>query len=233
MDPAGYVDVKVLLALPQFRGISLTDLQTIVDICPKKRFGIKHTDNGVYIRANQGHTLDNVLADKLLTPVTAVDIGRFPIVVHGTNTEAWTSIKKNGLNRMSRQHIHFAKGLPGDDGVISGMRKSSQVLIYIDLEKALAVGIPFFVSDNGVLLSPGQGNTNIIPPTFFTMVTDNRTGKTIYHQHQHTSVGIPEEDTLTGLKSRLDALPKESKNAIKRIKRKIANIKANTPNLNI
>lgn len=38
---------------------------------------------------------------------------------------------------MKRQHIHFSKGLPGESGVISGMRKSSQVLIYINAKKAM------------------------------------------------------------------------------------------------
>ena len=38
---------------------------------------------------------------------------------------------------MNRTHIHFAPGLPKESGVISGMRASAQVYIYIDMEKAL------------------------------------------------------------------------------------------------
>ena len=38
---------------------------------------------------------------------------------------------------MARNHIHFATGLPGDDFVISGMRGSSQVIIEVDLKRAL------------------------------------------------------------------------------------------------
>lgn len=38
---------------------------------------------------------------------------------------------------MKRQHIHLAEGLPGSDGVISGMRSSSSIFIYIDIVKAL------------------------------------------------------------------------------------------------
>ena len=38
---------------------------------------------------------------------------------------------------MNRNHIHFASGLLGENGVISGMRSSCEICIYIDLEKAL------------------------------------------------------------------------------------------------
>jgi len=43
---------------------------------------------------------------------------------------------ESGLNRMARNHIHLAIGLPGD-GVISGMRSSCQVVIDINMTKAM------------------------------------------------------------------------------------------------
>ena len=42
---------------------------------------------------------------------------------------------------MSRNHIHFAIGYPGDKEVISGMRKTCDILIEIDLELAERNGI--------------------------------------------------------------------------------------------
>lgn len=39
---------------------------------------------------------------------------------------------------MSRTHIHFAPGLPKESEIVSGMRTSSQIYIYVDLAKALA-----------------------------------------------------------------------------------------------
>lgn len=56
---------------------------------------------------------------------------------------------------MNRNHIHLAQGIPGET-VISGIRKSSDVLIYIDINKALANGIRFYLSDNGVVLTEGN-----------------------------------------------------------------------------
>lgn len=72
----------------------------------------------------------------------------------------WVPMLLQGLSRMKRTHIHFATGLPGESGVISGvfceevvlrwlnvnvnflffftgMRSSCQVLIFINLKKAL------------------------------------------------------------------------------------------------
>lgn len=64
---------------------------------------------------------------------------------------------------MNRQHIHCAKGMPGE--VISGMRESSKVVIEIDVAKAMKDGIKFFESENGVILSAGIDG--IIAPQYF------------------------------------------------------------------
>lgn len=85
------------------------------------------------IRASQGHTLKTVATKELLK---LVEEPFSTPVIHGTNAEAWKSIKTQGLSRMGRNHIHFAVGLPSDRSVTSGIRKSSTVFIYIDTEKA-------------------------------------------------------------------------------------------------
>ena len=38
---------------------------------------------------------------------------------------------------MKRQHIHLACDMPGSNGVISGMRSSCELAIYVDLQKAM------------------------------------------------------------------------------------------------
>ena len=57
-------------------------------------------------------------------------------IIHGTYLEPLPLIMESGLNRMARNHIHLAIGLPGD-GVISGMRSSCQVVIDINMTKAM------------------------------------------------------------------------------------------------
>lgn len=102
------------------------------------------------------------------------DLEGFPDkVIHGTYTEPWKVIKTKGLSTMNRTHIHMASGKFGEEGVISGMRKSAEVFIYIDVSKALSQGIKFYVSDNGVILSAGNEN-GIIPPELFLKVEDKQ-----------------------------------------------------------
>jgi RNA 2'-phosphotransferase, Tpt1 / KptA family len=48
------------------------------------------------------------------------DAKEIPIVVHGTYRRAWSTIQKEGLSKMSRNHIHFASGTFHDKTVISG-----------------------------------------------------------------------------------------------------------------
>lgn len=87
---------------------------------------------------------------------------------------------------MKRTHIHFATGLPSDRGVVSGMRKDVEVLIYIDVEKALRAGIKFYQSSNGVVLSPGD-ESGVIKPEYFSRVCDRR-GWCLFNLHLSVKV---------------------------------------------
>ncbi|KAG5458425.1 MAG: phosphotransferase KptA/Tpt1, partial [Olpidium bornovanus] len=49
-----------------------------------------------------------------------IDPAEIPVVIHGTDAKLWDSIVKNGLSRMGRNHIHFAVGRLGENGVTSG-----------------------------------------------------------------------------------------------------------------
>ena len=49
------------------------------------------------------------------------------------------------------------------------MRTSSQILIFINLQKALDAGVKFFLSDNGVILTEGD-DEGFLRPEFFEKV---------------------------------------------------------------
>lgn len=80
------------------------------------------------------HCLQTVI-DPDLVPI--LHPSEIPTIIHGTYFKNWTKIKTEGLSRMSRLHIHFSPGEPGDSQVISGMRSSCQLYIYIDTKKAV------------------------------------------------------------------------------------------------
>ncbi|KAF9586580.1 tRNA 2'-phosphotransferase 1 [Lunasporangiospora selenospora] len=80
---------------------------------------------------------------------------------------------------MNRNHIHMAVGLPGENGVISGMRGSCNMYIYIDTEKAFQDEIKFYRSSNNVILSDGKNGDGIIPPLYFQKVVKS-SGEVIY-----------------------------------------------------
>jgi hypothetical protein len=78
---------------------------------------------------------------------------------------------------MNRQHIHLAQGL-GQDGVISGMRASSRILIYINLAAAMRKDIKFYLSRNGIILTPGNEYGYLEPRFFQSVERVRRTVKT-------------------------------------------------------
>ncbi|CAD8079613.1 unnamed protein product [Paramecium primaurelia] len=176
----GFVLVQDLLNWPTMAKLkaNLQSIRNVVDNNDKKRFELKEIDGQLYIRCVQGHTIE-INEEELLEKI--VDPQQFPVIVHGTYFKAWDLIKDTGLNRMARQHIHFAVGLPGDDAVISGMRNTCEVIIQVDMEKAMNAGIEFYVSKNGVVLS--SGINGVIAPQFFKRVT-TRKGQDINFQQQ-------------------------------------------------
>jgi RNA:NAD 2'-phosphotransferase (TPT1/KptA family) len=188
MTPDGFVPVSEILESkhPKLKGWSLEDIQTVVETSDKQRFKLQERPASEYktknpaaddtvmcIRANQGHTISTVDPEKLLTRMEAADLETLPVIVHGTYTDPWTQhIRQEGLKRMNRQHIHCATGLPTDDGVISGLRKSCNVYVFIDAAKCAADGIVFYRSDNGVLLTAGVNDEGNLPVEYFSHVTD-------------------------------------------------------------
>ena len=132
VDSSGFVDVDAVLKLPRFAGYSQEQVEKVVELNDKQRFSLRKIDGKLQIRANQGHTVKEIEPDlvKLQEPFEV------ETVIHGTYEKNWKSIQEKGLSRMKRNHIHFAKGLPGEKGVISGMRHDCNVHIYVHLPTA-------------------------------------------------------------------------------------------------
>ncbi|XP_017786185.1 PREDICTED: tRNA 2'-phosphotransferase 1 [Nicrophorus vespilloides] len=167
----GFIKVDDLLKHRQLKKATIDDIKRVVECNDKKRFKLVLSADDVYlIRANQGHSIQAVNNLELTPILTAADA---PVVVHGTYYKFWNSIRKTGLNRMNRLHIHFATGI--HESVVSGIRKDCELYIYIDLDKSLLDNLTFYLSSNGVVLSPGDAD-GLILPRYFLRVVDKETG---------------------------------------------------------
>ncbi|KAI3613312.1 hypothetical protein CBS9595_004145 [Malassezia furfur] len=183
MRPDGYLRVDAILARPKLQKIAMPaedgatrapnadDVREMVRASDKQRFALASgTAEGpegpgdvLWVRAVQGHSLASV-TELDLTPLTPETVGAhlsavdgYHYAIHGTTAPAWTAILASGaLKTMGRNHIHLARGLPGASGVISGMRATSTRLVWVDVDRALADGVPFWVSANGVVLTSGR-----------------------------------------------------------------------------
>ncbi|KAG0148610.1 hypothetical protein CROQUDRAFT_41101 [Cronartium quercuum f. sp. fusiforme G11] len=180
----GFIKMDDLMARPKLKGVKREDIERIVNENVKQRFAIireqplpgsSSSEDIIYIRANQGHSIEVPELD--LVPLPRPE--DLPVVVHGTYEKFWKTILLEGLRPMRRTHLHFAAGLIDDPGVISGMRASREIDIYLDVPKCLSAGILFYRSQNGVILSQGLPDSKSIPSEFFKKVI-HTSGKVLY-----------------------------------------------------
>lgn len=157
----GYVKLSAILSHQKFSTFTEQDIVCVVEQNDKQRFELSEDEstNQLKIRATQGHTLNHV-EDLDLKPV---DPAELPQAIHGTNNRVIDIIRKRGLSKMRRNHIHMAVNLPGADGVISGMRQSCSWLVYVNITDAHKDGLRFFRSKNNVILSSGDEDGFIHP----------------------------------------------------------------------
>lgn len=151
----GFVRLKEIMSLKNFKPYALDELLAVVYFDEKERYTlVKEFDGELLIRANQGHTMKVVESDLLLEQI--VDPKSVTDCVHGTYLVHWPFIKKQGLSKVARNHIHLAAGLP-EDGKIRGMRSTAELFVYVDVPKALEDGMVFYRSKNEVILTQGFG----------------------------------------------------------------------------
>ncbi|CAE7474630.1 unnamed protein product [Symbiodinium sp. CCMP2456] len=159
----GFVRLKDIMELKNFRPYNLEELMACVYFDEKERYTmVREFDGELLIRANQGHTMKVVEDDLLLEPIT--DPSTVQDCVHGTYLVHWPFIKKQGLSKVARNHIHLAPGLP-EDGKIRGMRSTAELFLYVDVPAAMLDGMIFYRSKNEVILT--QGLDGWLPVKYF------------------------------------------------------------------
>ncbi len=165
-DPAGYVAIQDVIK--KMKNLNLLKIQELVEYdnkYDKQRLDLKFDNNMWKIRANQGHSLQFLKEEELLTEL----VEPLEFCIHGTEKKFLNSINASGLSRMSRTHVHCVSKDPRSTdfkSVISGFKKQSNCYILIDMKASMKT-LKWFVSKNGVLLTTGP-----ILPEFFLGIRD-------------------------------------------------------------
>ncbi len=156
LDENGYVGVDELIhqfnAYSQIQ-LTLDKLKQVVANNDKQRFAF--SEDGTKIRASQGHSVQ-------------VDLGYEPQVppeflYHGTAAANLPSIRKTGLAKRSRHHVHLSLDIDTAKNV--GSRHGVPVVLPIKALEMHQDGLIFYQSANGVWLTDEVPLPYIILPT--------------------------------------------------------------------
>lgn len=183
----GFVAVQELLNIPAFweDGCCLKDIQFVMQWeeqeGEKQRFAMRQGPYGPEIRANQGHSQEAVDGQLVSRPAKRSELPTS--VLHGTYCRNLTSILADGLKPMRRHHIHMFI----EETCVG--RRDAEVLIHVDVAKALAVGVEFLLSENGVVLTTGACGR--IPPACFGKIIRVDDGAVLEEFGDHASFVVP------------------------------------------
>ena len=143
LDEEGWVNTNELISGINNKGIKLDikALRILVAENDKKRFTFNEDESK--IRANQGHSIDVDLKLEAIEP---------PVVLyHGTVSKYMESIRKNGLVKGNRQHVHLSKDK--ETATIVGTRRGAPIILIINSKLMHDSGHKFCLSKNGVWLT--------------------------------------------------------------------------------
>jgi len=150
LDEAGWVAVESVLQGFAEIGIPITrdELQVVVSTSDKQRFAF--SEDGLRIRASQGHSVEIDLGYAPANPP--------PLLFHGTVEKFLESIRSQGLVRGERHHVHLSATVDTAERV--GQRRGRPVVLQIRAAAMATGGHRFFLSANGVWL------TDHVPPLY-------------------------------------------------------------------
>ncbi|WP_127354428.1 RNA 2'-phosphotransferase [Actinacidiphila soli] len=155
LDEGGWVDVEELLAASTRAGrrFSRAELDHVVANNNKKRFA--YSDDGLRIRASQGHSVEVDLGLASAEPP--------PVLYHGTATATLPLVLREGLKPMSRQDVHLSADV--ETALRVGSRHGRPVVLVVDAAALATEGHIFRLSANGVWL------TDRVPPAHLRQYT--------------------------------------------------------------
>lgn len=149
LDAEGWADIDDLIRLARGRKpLTRALIEAAVENNNKQRFAT--SADGRRIRARQGHSID-------------VDLGFVPVtpparLYHGTATRFVESIRREGLDKRSRRHVHLSAD--ADTARNVGARHGTPAILVVHAAEMAAAGHAFYRSENGVWL------TDAVPAAF-------------------------------------------------------------------
>ncbi len=153
LDEAGWVAIDTLLAQMAAHGKSTSreTLEELVRASSKQRFAI--SDDGLRIRANQGHSVFVQLGLAAAKPPARL--------FHGTVAAALQAIQAEGLSKMNRHHVHLSAD--SATATMVGQRRGKAIVLGVEAGRMSEAGFVFYRSENGVWL------TEAVPRQFLVM----------------------------------------------------------------
>jgi putative RNA 2'-phosphotransferase len=150
LDENGWADVEELIVKCSQKGNKLDAqlLDYVVENNDKKRF--TYNENKTKIRASQGHSIS--------VELNLAETEPSEYLYHGTVAKFLDSIKKEGLQKMSRQHVHLSKDR--ETAIKVGGRRGVPQILTIRSGAMHRDGFKFYLSENNVWL------TDEVPPKY-------------------------------------------------------------------
>src|SRR5215510_3070227 len=143
LDESGWARVEQVIEASRRHGVEFTreELHNIVAINDKKRFSL--SEDGLSIRANQGHSIE-------------VELGYAPsappeVLYHGTAERFLNSIKQQGLIKGRRHHVHLSADV--DTATNVGRRHGKPVVLKVEAGRMSQEGFVFYLWANKVWLT--------------------------------------------------------------------------------
>lgn len=143
LDENGWADVAELMIKCTKKGNPLNAelLDYVVENNDKKRFA--YNEDKTKIRASQGHSISVELNLNETEPSE--------FLFHGTVAKFLDNIKKEGLQKMSRQHVHLSKDR--ETAIKVGGRRGAPQILTVRSGEMHRDGFKFYLSENNVWLT--------------------------------------------------------------------------------
>ncbi len=140
LNESGWAEIQDLIRKTGNFELNREIVELVVETDEKQRFCI--SNDGLYIRANQGHSIEIDLELQSLEPPETL--------LHGTAERFLDAIYKEGLKKMNRHHVHLSISETVAKSV--GARYGKPVLLSISAQKMYEDGYLFYKSANNVWL---------------------------------------------------------------------------------